>query len=78
MSYVNERISREDEIKIIENFSCDKRRQRRVMNSLSEGPLSKTWAVDRRKNFYLLSAPREMREQTNLHYFFLRERSVRI
>lgn len=80
MTYILEKISTEDQDKIIKDFSNDPelRKSFELVKKLNQFPTS--WAIDRQHNCYLLAEPRLVRPESDEwpYVFFGRSQVFRI
>lgn len=63
MTYVLEKITPEDQKKIIEDASSNLHKQQRLAYAMERQEFTESWAVDKDRNCYLLRMPCTMREE---------------
>jgi hypothetical protein len=80
MAYVLEKITPEDQERIIAEAVDDPPTQKHLVYARSCGAFARTWAIDRERGYYLLLAPRLMREDSweNPFYIRLKDRMYRV
>ena len=72
MTYMLERITPEDQSRIITDAADDPRTQKHLAYARSCDAFAKTWAIDRERGCYLLFAPRLMPEDSSTNPFYIR------
>jgi hypothetical protein len=75
MAYILEKITPEDQERIIAEAVDDPPTQKDLIHARSCGALARTWAVDRERGYYLYFAPRLVREDSLDHPFYIRVKS---
>ncbi len=74
MTYVLEKITPEDQLKIIEDAGCDPLKKKDLTYAINDSrDFPKNWAIDREHNSYMCFAPILMRPEsmgTSLYFFF--------
>ena len=63
MTYVLEKITPEDQEKIIKDAVCDPKKQERLTYAMAHQEFTQSWVIDRERNCYLLRMPSTMREE---------------
>jgi hypothetical protein len=70
MAYALEKITLEDQKKILEDAKSDTAKQQRLAYAIKHHEFTENWAVDRERNSYLLRMPSPTREESwDVPYF---------
>ena len=74
VSYVLEEIGERDQDRIINDSSADSLRHKRLNFLKIENDFTKTWAIDRKRDYYLLAVPRPSFAEADAtpYYYFAR------
>jgi hypothetical protein len=71
MTYVLEKITLEDQEKIIKDAACDARKRLALNFDKQRKIFREFWAIDRERDYYLLRAPLEERPESSTRGFYM-------